>query len=503
MSSSRTSGILLHPTSLPGRYGIGEIGPEAYRFVDFLVTTGQQIWQILPLGPTGHGNSPYHCYSSIAGNPLLISLELLRDRHLLEPSDLDNLPDFPGDRVDFEQLIPLKTKLLEKAADNFQASASEEDRQAYDQFCQDAAFWLDDYAFFMALKKAHNGVSWSEWDGAIARREPAAMAEWHAKLSLEISHYKYKQFEFHRQWSALKQYANEKGIEIIGDIPIYVAHDSVDVWANPENFMIDPETLMPSEMAGVPPDYFSATGQLWGNPTYHWENLEATGFQWWLMRLRAILDYVDWIRIDHFRGFQAYWAVPEGETTAINGDWVEAPGEKFFKTVEKELGSLPILAEDLGLITPEVEQLRDQFGFPGMRILQFAFGSDSKNLYLPFNLPRNCIVYTGTHDNDTTVGWFNQLPDWERDRLQMFLGCFSPQGVHWDLIRVAMMSVADRAIIPMQDIFGLDTEARMNIPGLAEGNWAWRYSSEWITDEVCHWLRELTRFSDRAPDHWY
>lgn len=502
MSSSRTSGILLHPTSLPSRYGIGEIGHEAYRFVDFLATTGQQLWQVLPLGPTGHGNSPYLCYSSMAGNPLLISLEQLRDRNLLDQSDLDNLPDYPVDFVDFDQVAPAKMKLLDKAAEAFHATASDEDRQAYAKFCEDAAFWLDDYTFFMALKQAHNGASWAEWDPAIAKREPKAMQDWHEKLSVDISHHKYKQFEFHRQWSSLKKYANQNGIQIIGDIPIYVAHDSVDVWAYPDNFMIDPETLQPSLMAGVPPDYFSATGQLWGNPTYNWEELEKTNFHWWLMRVRAILDYVDWIRIDHFRGFEAYWAVKAGETTAMNGEWIQAPGEKFFEVVKQELGSLPILAEDLGMITPEVEALRDQFEFPGMKILQFAFGSDSDNFYLPFNYPRNCIVYTGTHDNDTTVGWFNQLEEPERNRVLMFLGCLSSDGIHWDLIRIAMMSIADRAIIPMQDLFGLDSEFRMNTPGKADGNWAWRYRPEEITEEVVHRLRELTRFSGRVPQHW-
>lgn len=501
--SSRTSGILLHPTSLPGRYGIGEIGHEAYRFVDFLVTTGQQLWQVLPLGPTGHGNSPYLCFSSMAGNPLLISLEQLRDRGLIDAADLENLPDFPAEHVAFDQIAPLKLKLIEKAAERFHAQASPEDRQAYQHFCQQSAFWLDDYAFFMALKRAHNGASWAEWDPAIARRQPEAVEHWHAKLAEDIAKYKYKQFEFHRQWADLKRYANERGIEIIGDIPIYVAHDSVDVWAYPDNFMIDPKTLQPAEMAGVPPDYFSATGQLWGNPTYNWKTLRDTQFHWWLMRIRAILDYVDLIRIDHFRGFQAYWAVAEGETTAMNGQWIEAPGTEFFELVKQELGSLPILAEDLGLITPEVIELRDRFEFPGMKILHFAFGSDSKNLYLPFNFPQNCVVYTGTHDNDTTVGWFNQLEEYERNRLQMFLGCFSGAGIHWDLIRVAMMSIADRAIIPMQDLFGLGSESRMNTPGKADDNWSWRYQAEWINDDICHQLRELTRFSDRAPQFWY
>lgn len=502
MPFSRSSGILLHPTSLPGPHGIGDLGPEAYRFVDFLETTGQQLWQVLPLGPTGHGNSPYLCYSSMAGNPLLISLETLCERGYVHPSELDNFKDYPADWVDYDRLISAKLALLETAAHRFESVATDEDRQAFSEFCEKTDFWLNEYAFYMALKKAHNGASWTAWDAAIARREPEAMKTWRDKLADRIFIHKFLQFEFHQQWSALKAYANERHIQIIGDIPIYVAHDSVDVWAFPDNFKIDEETLAPSEMAGVPPDYFSETGQLWGNPTYDWEVLQKRNFRWWLQRLKAILDYVDLIRIDHFRGFQAYWAVPEGETTAMNGAWVDAPGEAFFETVKQELGSLPILAEDLGVITPEVEALRDQFEFPGMKILQFAFGSDNNNPYLPYNLPRNCVVYTGTHDNDTTVGWFNKANDYEKGRVQAYLGCFTDQGIHWDLMRLALLSVADIAIIPLQDILGLDSDARMNTPGLAEGNWGWRYRSEVLTTELCDRFRDLTRFANRVPDHW-
>lgn len=482
---------------------MGDVGPEAYRFVDFLTEAGQQVWQVLPLGPTGHGNSPYMSYSSMAGNPLLISLEQLRDRGWLSQADLDNFPWLSEDQVDFESVLLAKLPLLEKAASHFQDHASDEDRADFDQFCQERAFWLDDYAFFMALKQAHNGASWNQWDSAIACRQPDALAEWHTKLSPAIFFHKYLQFEFFRQWGALKTYANERGIQILGDMPIYVAHDSVDVWAFPHNFMIDPETLKPAEMAGVPPDYFSETGQLWGNPTYNWEEVKKRGFRWWLQRIKSLLDYVDLIRIDHFRGFEAYWAVKEGETTAINGEWIEAPGELFFQTVKEELGSLPILAEDLGIITPEVEALRDQFEFPGMKILQFAFGSDCNNPYLPFNVPTNCVIYTGTHDNDTTVGWFEKATEYERGRVLQYLGCISADGIHWDMIRLALTSVADCAIVPMQDLLGLDSSARMNSPGKADGNWLWRYRSEALTDELQNRFKELTMLCRRAPDHWH
>ena len=503
MPFQRASGILLHPTSFPGRFGMGDLGSVAYEFVDFLADTGQQLWQVLPLGPTGHGNSPYMSYSAMAGNHLLISLEKLHDRGLLESSDLDNFPHFPDDEVDFGNVIPTKLQLLEKAAAAFQAIADDKARAEYDAFCEDSAFWLDDYAFFMALKQSHGGASWHQWETGLARRDAATMATWHAKLETPIAQHKFFQFEFARQWHALKAYANERHIQIVGDMPIYVAHDSVDVWAFPHNFMIDEKTLEPSEMAGVPPDYFSETGQLWGNPTYNWEEIQKRGFRWWLMRVKSLLDYVDLTRIDHFRGFEAYWAVPEGEKTALNGQWVEAPGEAFFNAVKAEFGSLPILAEDLGVITPEVEALRDQFDFPGMKILQFAFGSDHNNPYLPFNYVRNCLVYTGTHDNDTTVGWFEKASEYERDRVLRYIGGLHADGIHWSLIRLALSSIANQAIIPLQDLLGLGSFARMNSPGKADGNWAWRYRSEMLTGELRERLRELTRLYTRAPVHWH
>ena len=502
MPFQRASGILLHPTSLPGPFGMGDIGPMAYEFVDFLAETGQQMWQILPLGPTGHGNSPYMSYSAMAGNHMLISLEHLQDVGLLTQADLDEFPHFPEDEVDYGRVLPTKLQLLEKAADAFSASTDEETRTQYEQFCQERAFWLDDYAFFMALKKANGGASWSQWEPALARREAPAMALWHDKLSTLIAEHKYFQFEFYRQWAALKQYANDRHIQVVGDMPIYVAHDSADVWAFPENFMIDEETLEPSEMAGVPPDYFSETGQLWGNPTYNWETLQKTGFSWWLQRVKALLEYVDLTRIDHFRGFQAYWAVPEGETTALNGEWIEAPGEAFFNAVKAEFGSLPILAEDLGVITPEVEALRDQFGFPGMKILQFAFGDNASNPYLPFNYVQNCLVYTGTHDNYTTVGWFDQASEYERDRTLRYVGGLSGDGIHWSMMRLALSSIANQAIVPLQDVLGLGSFARMNSPGKADGNWAWRYRAEMLTGELRERLRELIRLYGRTPPHW-
>ena len=498
MPFPRASGILLHPTSLPSRLGIGDLGAAAYEFVDFLADTRQQLWQVLPLGPTGHGNSPYMCYSSMAGNPLLISLEHLCEDGLLHPKDLHGLAHFPTDHIAFEAVIPAKLDRLTRAAVRFREGASEDDRAAFEAFCADSHFWLDEFAFFMALKQAFGGVSWPEWDPALAHRQPDALAEWREKLANDIFCHKFLQFEFYRQWTALKAYANERQIQIIGDIPIYVAHDSADVWAFPKNFQIDPETLAPTEMAGVPPDYFSETGQLWGNPTYNWANLQAQGFDWWIQRLRTLLTYVDLIRVDHFRGLQAYWAVPAGETTAINGEWVEAPGANLFETVRQTLGSLPILAEDLGVITPEVEALRDQFEFPGMKILHFAFGSDSGNPYLPTNYGHNSVVYTGTHDNDTTVGWFNQISDYERERLLLYVGCLSPEGIHWTMIRLALMSVANQAILPLQDVLGYGSDCRMNIPGQSDGNWSWRYREGVLTEEVRSQLRSLTELSNRA-----
>ena len=496
---NRTSGILLHPTSIPGRFGVGDLGSEARRFIDFLAHSNQQLWQVLPLGPTGFGNSPYMCYSAMAGNPLLISPELLRDEGLLSDSDFAGLPEFPAERVSFDAAIAAKTQLLQTACENFKVRATPEQKQEFQQFCESKAYWLDDYALFMAVKQDQQGASWHTWDEDLAKRQPEALDRARRRLPAEIFYQKYLQFVFFNQWSKLKQYANKLGIQIIGDIPIYVAHDSADVWANPENFCLDEETGEPALMAGVPPDYFSATGQLWGNPVYNWEHLEKSGFHWWIQRFRAMLDYVDLIRIDHFRGFEAFWAVEQGETTAINGEWVKAPGDEFFEVLRQKLGTLPILAEDLGVITPEVEALRDKFEFPGMKILQFAFGSDPGNPFLPFNYPRNCLVYTGTHDNDTSVGWFEKASDYEKQNLLDYLGCVSHHGIHWDLIRLALSSIANQAVIPMQDLLGLGSFARMNFPSVAEGNWEWRYTADALTPDLADRLKRLTTLCGRAP----
>ncbi|MBD2495671.1 4-alpha-glucanotransferase [Nostoc sp. FACHB-280] len=499
MPFPRSSGILLHPTSFPSRFGIGDLGLAAYKFIDFLRESYQQYWQVLPLGPTGYGNSPYAAYSAMAGNPFLISPEKLQEQGLLAETDFANLPEFNNSQVDYDKVIGFKTQLLKIACKNFQSQATPLQQTEFAGFCDSKAYWLDDYALFMALKDAHEGASWHTWEPELVKREPAAIEQAKQQLSAEIFYYKFIQFEFFREWSELKTYANMSGIQIIGDIPIYVAQDSADVWSHPEIFCLDEETREPKLMAGVPPDYFSATGQLWGNPVYDWEELQNQNFKWWIGRFEAMLDYLDVIRIDHFRGFEAYWAVPQGEETAINGEWVKAPGDELFAAIKEALGKLPVLAEDLGVITPEVEALRDKYEFPGMKVLQFAFGSDPGNPFLPFNYSRNFVVYTGTHDNDTSVGWFDKANDYEKHNFLLYLGCISPEGVHWDLIRLALSSVANQAIIPLQDVLGLGTDARMNFPSVAEGNWGWRYHTEALSKELSDRLKTLTQLYGRAP----
>lgn len=507
LAQCRVSGVLLHPTSFPSRFGIGDLGHSARRFIGFLAETGQQIWQVLPLGPTGFGNSPYMCYSALAGNPLLISLESIRDQGFLNDGDFSGLPDFPSHRVDYDRVAECKFSLLRRAFDNFMRGASPDRRDAFNQFCNSRAYWLEDYAMFMALKQDQEGLGWHQWKPELANRHPEALDKVRLRLAGEIAFQKYLQFEFSRQWSELKHYANSQGIFIVGDIPIYVAHDSADVWAQRANFSLDVRTGEPAMMAGVPPDYFSATGQLWGNPVYNWGYLQKTGFKWWIDRFRALRDYVDYIRIDHFRGFEAYWAVPKGSDTALRGRWVKARGAAFFEALRNELGELPVMAEDLGVITPEVEELRDRFDFPGMKVLQFAFGSDPANPFLPFNYPRNSVVYTGTHDNNTTAGWFEEdANDYEKRNLLNFIGGVGQDGVHWDMIRLALGSVANVAILPMQDLLGSNTQARMNFPGKIappdrpeEGYWEWRYHYDDLRDDVRDRLRDLTRLFGRFP----
>ncbi|MEO0374109.1 MAG: 4-alpha-glucanotransferase [Cyanobacteria bacterium P01_A01_bin.17] len=498
MPFPRASGLLLHPTSLPGSMGIGDLGQAAYDFVDFMHQSGQRLWQVLPLGPTAFGHSPYMSYSAMAGNVLLISLERLRDQGLLESSDLEVGVGFRPGTVSYELVDQIKLPLLLKAFQNFRRVATVATRQAFAEFCRTRIHWLDDYAFFMALKAAHRGTAWNTWELGLVRRDPETLRQWKGKLANEIELHKFLQFEFFQQWSSLRQYANERSIQIIGDIPIYVAHNSADVWSNPEQFHLDPQTGEPALMAGVPPDYFSETGQLWGNPIYRWDRMQADGFKWWLQRFRTMLDYVDLIRVDHFRGFESYWQIRQGENTAINGEWVPAPGVQLFEALNNELGRLPILAEDLGIITPEVEALRDRFGFPGMKILHFAFGSGAGNPYLPHSCPRNCLIYTGTHDNDTTAGWFSAISADEQQIVSDYVGGLSDEGIHWDLIRLALRSVANQVIIPVQDLLGLGSDARMNLPSTAGGNWVWRYDTHDLTDEIRDRLLHLTQIYNRV-----
>jgi 4-alpha-glucanotransferase len=507
MSFSRASGILLHPTSLPGRFGIGELGKEAYRFVDFLADTGQGLWQILPLGPAGYGNSPYQCLSVFAGNALLISLEELVDDGCLEPTDLEDAPSFPLDLVDYDRVMDFKVTLLKKSFETFRRKADQDQRQEFEAFCQRNTAWLETYSLFMALKEAHGFAIWNTWEEDIRKRQPESLARWSRKLAREVYWHKYQQYQFFRQWSKLKKYCGERGIRLIGDMPIFVALNSAEVWSQPGIFYLD-DAGRPTVVAGVPPDYFSKTGQLWGNPLYRWDAMAEDGYTWWVERFRATSDLVDVIRLDHFRGFEKYWEVPGTDTTAVNGRWIPGPGIELFQAVEKALGPLHIIAEDLGMITAEVEALREQLGFPGMRVLQFNFGSDpGADAYRPHNYPRNCVVYTGTHDNNTTIGWLKgedvkdstQSKEERQKETQLALKYMGSDGheINWDFIRLALMSVADTAIIPMQDVLGLGSEARMNIPGTTEGNWRWRFVPDAPTEEIKARLRELTALYGR------
>ena len=491
MAFPRGSGILLHPTSLPGRYGIGSLGAEAFRFVDFLAAAGQRYWQVLPLGHTGHGDSPYAAVSAFAGNPLLISLPDLVEEGWISAETLENLPDFPLDRVDYEALIPWKTQVLKEAYQGFKESASEEHRRDMAEFCALAAHWLEDYTLFMALKDAHDDEPWDKWEPSARRREPQAIAHYRKALAESIGYYRFVQYVFFRQFTALKRYVNEKGLMLIGDMPIFVAYDSADAWANRDLFLFD-RGGRPIAVAGVPPDYFSETGQLWGNPLYRWDVMRRTGFSWWIARMQMALVMYDIVRIDHFRGFEAYWAIPFGDQTAVRGRWLPAPGHKLFERLFQTLGPLPIIAEDLGVITPKVELLRDRFGFPGMKVLQFAFGGDETNAYLPQRHIRNSVVYTGTHDNDTTVGWFRQAKRKEKIHVLRHTGT-DGRRIALDMMRLAMSSVADLAVFPMQDALELGSEARMNTPGVPEGNWAWRMRENDASAELALGLRGFAR----------
>jgi 4-alpha-glucanotransferase len=506
MRFERASGILLHPTSLPGGHGIGDFGPEAYAFIDLLQSAGQKLWQVLPLNPTGYGDSPFQCFSASAGNPLLISLERLADSGLLTRGDLKNVPAFPLESVDYEAATHFKMPLLRRAARKFFADAGLEDTRNFEHFVRANSNWLDDFALFMAVKEARAMLAWTEWPADIAGRDRGALSRWTEKLSAEINAHKFLQYEFFQQWQALRAYGRERNVRIVGDIPIYVAHDSADVWANRQFFLLD-EHGRPEKVAGVPPDYFSSTGQLWGNPIYDWARLKETNYEWWIERMRSALRLYDIVRIDHFRGFEAYWEVPAGETTAMHGRWVKGPGKELFAVLHEKLGDLPVIAENLGVITPEVEAIRHEFDLPGMAILQFAFGTDPQApSFKPHNYVGELVAYTGTHDNDTVVGWWTsrggdstRTPEdvaKEHAYARAYLGC-KDEPIHWVLIRGIMASVANTAITQMQDVLGLGSEARMNLPGKASGYWKWRIKPGAASAEIAARLKELTRLYDR------
>ncbi len=490
MSGTRASGILLHPTSLPGPYGIGDLGPAAFAFVDKLVKAGQTYWQILPLGPTGHGNSPYSLYSAFAGNTLLISPETLAADGLVSQDSLSAVPVFPAERVDFDKVTAWKAAIFAEAFAAFRSCGETAVRDEYDAFCSENSWWLDDYAIFRALKTSHNDAPWNAWTQPLRQRDRSAITTIGSQLTRGIHAEKFAQFLFFRQWAALKRYANNTGVRIIGDIPIFVAHDSADVWCNQKLFKLNADGS-PKVVAGVPPDYFSETGQLWGNPIYDWDAMRVLDFGWWTARIAFTLRLTDAVRLDHFIGFIRNWEVPGGDKTAENGNWANVPGREFFSMLRGRIGHLPVIAEDLGSLTPEVENLRDEFGFPGMRILQYAFGGDAYNRDLPHNFPQNCVTYTGTHDNDTTAGWYASAPKNVRTHCRKYLQ-ITGRNAHWDMIRAALASVANTAIIPAQDLLGLGTESRMNTPATASGNWEWRLKDGQLVDEVCEKLLDLT-----------
>jgi 4-alpha-glucanotransferase len=469
MPQLRRSGILLHPTSLPGSDGIGSLGDEALSFIDFLGSAGQTLWQILPLGPPGCGNSPYSCFSAFAGNPLLVDLKQIVAEGDLESDELEHFPD--ADRIDFPAVKDYKIHLLRNGAERFFRSGELARKQEFWRFC-DSTFWLHDYALYASLKDHFKGSAWNKWPDGLRNRDAGSCSRYSEKLGSEIGFQKYMQWQFSRQWGRVKRYANERNILIIGDAPIFVAHDSADVWCNQHIFNLD-SSGNPVAVAGVPPDYFSSTGQRWGNPLYRWDVLAADDYGWWVARVKSDLALYDILRIDHFRGFEAYWEIPAEEKTAIRGRWVKGPGYALFDALKRMIRDLPLIAEDLGIITHEVEQLRDSCGFPGMRILQFAFDSGADNSYLPHNHIPGSVVYTGTHDNDTTKGWFDGLNNEQKDRICDYLQS-TPKDAASNLVRAALASVAKFAIIPMQDILDLPSSGRMNIPGIADNNWGWR-----------------------------
>lgn len=506
--NTRRFGILLHPTSLPGRYGIGDLGPEAHRFVDVLREMGVRLWQVLPLGPTGWGHSPYQSPSTFAGNPLLISLEVLEQEGLLPPGDPPRELSEGQDCVNYERVREYKEARLRQAFGEFTARKLHESRE-FLSFCADNVWWLQDFSMFMAMKHRHAGRPWTEWEPSIAHRDHTALDHCLSSLHDELTYVHFVQYTFFRQWRALREHANERGILIMGDIPIFVAHDSADVWAHPELYRLQPDGR-PLVVAGVPPDCFSDTGQLWGNPVYDWDEMKRQGYRWWLDRVRHTLRMVDMIRLDHFRGFEAYWGVPADHETAENGAWVPAPGNDFFQHLQRELGELPLVAEDLGFITPEVERMRRRFNLPGMAILQFAFGKEVYcGVYRPHDWEHQTVAYTGTHDNDTVVGWWSTVRiddpeaprEWVEERIYArdYLN-IDGEGAHWAFLRCLISSVCHLTIAPLQDVLGLGGEARMNFPGRINGNWQWRFRWEMLTDETKGRLRRLLEVYDRLHE---
>lgn len=495
MRFPRSCGTLVHPTSFPTPYGIGDLGPSAYRFIDFLVETEQSIWQILPLGPTGYGNSPYTSYSAFAGNHYLLSPDRLVEKGLLTERDAV-AAHLPMDtEVRYEEAFAGKDELFHKAAKAFYGNLDEGRKKALEAFKEENAYWLEDYVYFMAALNRYGKKPWNQWDDELTGRDAKALKKLAKEAEEEIDYHYWLQFEFFHQWNELRSYANEKGIRVVGDIPIFVDHNSADVWSHPEYFEVD-DNGNRTLVAGVPPDYFSETGQLWGNPLYNWKALEKDGFEWWVQRFKQMFSMYDAIRVDHFRGFEAYWEVKASEKTAVNGRWVKGPGEALFDTIKERLGELPIIAEDLGVITEGVEKLRDKYRFPGMKILQFAFDGDATNAFLPHNYHPNCVVYTGTHDNDTTLGWYYSAPEHEKHKAHEYTRSDGHE-INWQLIRLGMLSVADQAIFPLQDYMNLDTEHRMNFPGKAAGNWLWRYTPGMLEQVDRGRIRYLAGLSNR------
>ncbi|MEO9101910.1 MAG: 4-alpha-glucanotransferase, partial [Burkholderiaceae bacterium] len=471
----RSAGVLLHITSLPGPHGIGDLGPDAFRFVDWLASAGQRVWQVLPNTPIGPGNSPYQSVSAFAGSPLMVAFEPLVEAGWLAPPELPT-DGFDPHRVAFETLQPWRHAQLRAACAGFFERASPQLRTRFAEWCRSEADWLDDYVLFMTLQGAHEGQPWWQWPAALRDRNIAALADASVVHARDLDFWRFVQWVFDTQWAALKSHANRQGVSILGDVPIFIAHHSADCWARPDLYELDGNGL-PTQVAGVPPDMFSADGQRWGNPLYRWDRMAAENFAWWSARLRRALQHADGFRIDHFRGFAAYWSVPAEAPTALEGRWVIGPGHTLFDTLTRDLGPLPIIAEDLGLITPDVIELRDACGFPGMKVLHFAFGGDGNNEYLPHQYPPQSVVYTGTHDNDTTLGWWAAASERERRFARAYLGDDIEPDVHWAMIRAACCSIANTALLPMQDLLGLEGETRMNLPGSAVGNWAWRF--EW------------------------